>query len=148
MYIKLKNGTPETYSIAALRQDNPQVSFPQVIPDATLAEYDVFPCTPVQYPGADYLHNVQEGPAALIDGAWTQTWRITDASAEEITQRTANEAAAVREQRNIKLSASDWTQVADAPVNSLAWANYRQALRDLPGQPGFPWDVIWPSEPT
>lgn len=57
-------------------------------------------------------------------------------------------AAEIRATRNAMLTACDWTQVADAPVNSLAWANYRQALRDLPEQPGFPWDVIWPSEPT
>ena len=34
--------------------------------------------------------------------------------------------------RNLLLQASDWTQVADAPVNKQAWAEYRQALRDLP----------------
>lgn len=36
--------------------------------------------------------------------------------------------------RNAQLVASDWTQTLDAPVNKAAWANYRQALRDLPAQ--------------
>lgn len=49
----------------------------------------------------------------------------------------------VRANRNERLSASDWTQVADAPVNQEAWAAYRQALRDLPqtytGQGPIPW---------
>jgi hypothetical protein len=38
----------------------------------------------------------------------------------------------VRNWRNAKLIESDWTQVADAPVDKAAWATYRQALRDLP----------------
>ena len=38
----------------------------------------------------------------------------------------------VRLWRNAELAATDWTQVADAPVDASAWAVYRQALRDLP----------------
>jgi len=53
----------------------------------------------------------------------------------------------VREKRNDKLALSDWTQVADAPVDQAAWATYRQALRDLPAQTGFPNTVTWPVEP-
>jgi hypothetical protein len=45
------------------------------------------------------------------------------------------------------LLASDWTQVADAPVDQEAWALYRQALRDVPEQVGFPGVVEWPVEP-
>lgn len=53
----------------------------------------------------------------------------------------------VRTKRDGLLVASDWTQVADAPVDQLAWATYRQALRDIPQQDGFPENVIWPSKP-
>ena len=38
----------------------------------------------------------------------------------------------VRLWRDAKLAATDWTQVAEAPVDASAWATYRQALRDLP----------------
>jgi hypothetical protein len=38
----------------------------------------------------------------------------------------------IRLWRDGELAATDWTQVADAPVNASAWATYRQALRDLP----------------
>ena len=38
----------------------------------------------------------------------------------------------VRLWRNAQLARTDWTQVADAPVDASAWATYRQALRDLP----------------
>jgi hypothetical protein len=53
----------------------------------------------------------------------------------------------VRDQRNRLLAGSDWTQVADAPVDKAAWVIYRQALRDMPQQSGFPSDVIWPTAP-
>ena len=38
----------------------------------------------------------------------------------------------VRLWRNAQLAATDWTQLADAPVDASAWATYRQQLRDLP----------------
>lgn len=59
----------------------------------------------------------------------------------------AQQAAAVRSERNARLTASDWTQVADAPVDQAAWATYRQALRDVTGQEGFPWTIDWPEAP-
>lgn len=59
----------------------------------------------------------------------------------------ATQAANVRQQRNDKLKDSDWTQVADAPVDQAAWAAYRQALRDITAQAGFPWTVTWPDAP-
>jgi len=57
------------------------------------------------------------------------------------------EAEEVRTQRDALLSQSDWTQVPDAPVDQSAWATYRQALRDLPEQEGFPQEVVWPQIP-
>lgn len=53
----------------------------------------------------------------------------------------------VRAQRNQLLADSDWTQVADAPVNQAAWVAYRQNLRDIPEQAGFPLSVAWPVKP-
>jgi len=57
------------------------------------------------------------------------------------------EADEVRTQRDALLSQSDWTQVPDAPVDQSAWAEYRQALRDVPEQAGFPQEVVWPQIP-
>jgi uncharacterized protein YbjT (DUF2867 family) len=53
----------------------------------------------------------------------------------------------VRAERDRLLAASDWTQVLDAPVDRAAWAEYRQSLRDVPQQEGFPTDVAWPVKP-
>ena len=53
----------------------------------------------------------------------------------------------VRQQRNTLLSSTDWSQVADSPVNKETWATYRQSLRDVPTQDGFPWEIVWPTQP-
>ena len=53
----------------------------------------------------------------------------------------------MRHWRNTKLAATDWTQIADAPVDKLAWANYRQALRDLPSSNADPRKIQLPVEP-
>lgn len=57
-------------------------------------------------------------------------------------------AAEARNQRNALLADSDWTQVPDASVDTTAWAAYRQALRDLPEQEGFPENIVWPEKPS
>ena len=56
-------------------------------------------------------------------------------------------ATEVRAERNTKLAATDWTQIADSTADKPAWAAYRQALRDVPSQVGFPQSVTWPQEP-
>lgn len=56
-------------------------------------------------------------------------------------------AEAVRTERNELLTQTDWTQVPDAPVDAEAWATYRQALRDITAQEGFPNDVTFPTKP-
>lgn len=55
--------------------------------------------------------------------------------------------ARARAERDRLLAASDWTQISDAPVNKAMWAEYRQALRDITRQPGFPDAITWPSKP-
>jgi hypothetical protein len=62
-------------------------------------------------------------------------------------QKDAEQAASVRAARNSKLAACDWTQLADSSADKPSWATYRQALRDVTGQAGFPWNVTWPVEP-
>lgn len=55
---------------------------------------------------------------------------------------------AVLAKRATLLVASDWTQLPDVPLETKnAWAAYRQALRDITDQAGFPFDVVWPESP-
>ena len=72
-----------------------------------------------------------------------------------IDNRTTSELAHAHEEaclnfrliRNAKLSACDWTQIPDAPVDKAAWAIYRQALRDLPSNTVDPLNPVWPTPP-
>lgn len=54
-------------------------------------------------------------------------------------------------QRDAALQSSDWTQLPDVPVSNeqrAVWAAYRQELRDVPSQTGFPEQIIWPVSPS
>lgn len=53
----------------------------------------------------------------------------------------------LRSKRDNLLSGSDWTQIADAPVDQAAWAAYRQTLRDLPANTADPFNPVWPVKP-
>ena len=56
-------------------------------------------------------------------------------------------ADAIRGKRNAMLSETDWTQITDAPLSEdkiEKYRIYRQALRDMPEQPSFPYGVEWP----
>ena len=61
-------------------------------------------------------------------------------------RRDAEQATNVRNERNRKLTETDWRFRSDL-TPSPAWIDYCQALRDVPAQEGFPWDVTWPTQP-
>ena len=82
-----------------------------------------------------------------IEGQWFTKYSVADMDAEAIAAKDAEQAKNVRQQRTEKLKDCDWTQLADAPVDKAAWATYRQALRDVTKQAGFPWDIQWPVAP-
>ena len=150
MYVLAPNQTVETfpYSIGALRRDNPNTSFPRNPSDTVLASWNVFPVIDRPAPNYDYAtENCNQVDPTLEDGEWVMTWQVTPASAEEIAERLAEKFGEVRADRNQRLAECDWTQLSDAPVDAAAWAAYRQELRDITSQAGFPWNVTWPDEP-
>lgn len=141
-YLKLTNGVPETYSIGKLRRDHPNVSFPKQPSDALLAEWDVYPYTVLPQPDYDSLvQRCEASPLEQVSGAWIQAWTVEQLPLEDAERN-------VRSKRDSLLARSDWTQVIDAPVDQAAWAAYRQALRDIPSQQGFPYNITWPQEPS
>ena len=82
----------------------------------------------------------------VIENGFAYVVEVVNKTEEEIAADVAAKAAQVRAARDAALTASDWTQVADAPVDKTAWATYRQTLRDLPDAEGFP-DVDLPLSP-
>ena len=55
--------------------------------------------------------------------------------------------AEAREVRNHLLAATDWTAMSDAPTQATTMTTYRQALRDITSQSGWPTTVNWPTKP-
>jgi cytolysin (calcineurin-like family phosphatase) len=92
-------------------------------------------------PSINYERETLEyGVPEQRDGVWYVTWVVNQYPDEVGASR-------VRAKRNQLLAETDWTQVADAPVDKASWATYRQALRDITTQSGFPWEVTWPDAP-
>lgn len=55
----------------------------------------------------------------------------------------------VKRKRGSLLESCDWTQLPDVPLATKeAWTAYRQALRDITTQEGYPLDVVWPVPPV
>ena len=90
----------------------------------------------------DKFYVVGGVPVPLIQ---TKTADLSEAEGGSLNVPTAEDEA--RLIRNQMLTASDWTQVADAPVDQAAWAAYRQELRDVTNQETFPSEVTWPVAP-
>ena len=91
--------------------------------------------------------SLEEGPALLIDGVWTQNYSVTDLSADESAAKVGAQWPIIRAERNKLLVESDWTQLPDAPVDAAAWATYRQTLRDITDQAN-PFAIVWPQGPS
>ena len=85
--------------------------------------------------------------AEKIGDKWFTKYSVGQLDDESKAVKDAETANSIRIERNSKLAECDWTQLADAPIDDLEWAKYRQALRDIPSQAGFPYEVEWPKKP-
>ena len=84
-----------------------------------------------------------------VDTKQVTTSEMTDAEIASQQETTARKAHGQREKRDNLLSHTDWTQGADVPTSIKSkWTDYRQKLRDVPAQSGFPDSVTWPTEPS
>lgn len=139
--------TGQVMTESEFRSLHPNTSFP---PQLTVELLDSFGADPVlngpQAQPTRYQVAFRDG-VEEISGQWFTKFSVADMDANGIAAVDAQAATSARDQRNRLLTASDWTQVADAPVDQAAWATYRQALRDVPTQAGFPHDITWPTEP-
>ncbi len=153
-HVKTTNGTVDTYpyNVGQLRRDNPNTSFPKKIPDDMLESYGVYTVVYTDVPSIDDRTQKAEQASSpsLIDGAWTVGWTTSSKTTEEIQAWDDSMASSNRGKRDGLLTQSDWTQVADAPVDATAWATYRQALRDITSHANFPNlnEADWPVKPA
>lgn len=142
------------------------LGLPKVLTEEVLSDWgaDIVFEGPQATGGTVYQYSQRSG-VREIEGKWYTNYILgpvfTDTPAtEEQPAKTAAEneaaykamkdaeqAASVRATRTQKLSDCDWTQIADSTADKTAWATYRQALRDITVQAGFPWTVTWPDAP-
>jgi hypothetical protein len=116
--------------------------------------------------GTVYQYSQASG-VEQIDGKWYTKYilgpvfidqvvdGVTTTAAEQETAykatKDAEQAKSVRSTRDTKLAECDWRVIKAAETATTlntAWATYRQALRDITSQAGFPWEISWPDQPV
>ncbi len=135
------------------------LGLPKVLTEASLNDWgaDIVFEGPQASGGTVYQYSQRSGVEQL-DGKWYTKYVLgpifvdgdTTAAEQETAykaRKDAEQAASVRTSRTQKLNDCDWTQIADSTADKTAWATYRQALRDITGQAGFPWTITWPESP-
>jgi hypothetical protein len=165
MEIRVKNTGAVMYE-GEFRQLHFGLGLPKVLTEAIINEWgaDIVFEGPQASGGTVYQYSMRQG-VEQIEGKWYTKYVLgpifTDTPAIEETpaktaaeheaeykaMKDAEQAKSVRQQRDAKLAECDWTQLADAPVDKAVWATYRQTLRDVPTQEGFPWTITWPDAP-
>lgn len=160
MEILLKD-TQQIVTDTEFRNLYPDTSFPQILAPDVLADFNAVAIMegPQAVPTSPYEYSQRQG-IEEINGKWFTKYVLgpvfTDndeqTAVEQLNhykaQIDAVQADNVRFMRDQLLKDSDWTQISDAPTNKEAWIIYRQELRDITLQEGFPFNIIWPEKPN
>jgi len=143
MYVKINNNNQIDvfpYSINQLKLDNSNTSFPSSISDEMLASYNVYAVTSIEPPEITLTQYVTRNALPNYNnGRWEISYSVNDMSAEEAEN-------VIRETRHELLQETDYLALSDNTLTT-EMATYRQALRDIPSQSGFPFNVTFPTEP-
>lgn len=157
MEILIKD-TQQIVTDAAFRSMHPNTSFPQVLVESVLADFNAVAILegPQVTPSSPYEYSMRSG-IEEINGKWFTKYSLgpifTDNELESAEDQFAaykaqvdlNQSKQIRAVRDQLLKDTDWTQVADAPVDKAAYAEYRQQLRDITLQDGFPFNIVFPT---
>ena len=137
--------TGEIISDKAFRLRHKNTSFPRVLDDDLLNDFGIdllfegaTPVCPAPY-SYTYRDGVEE-----IDGKWFTKYSLGTYDKKEVDDRVAYN---IRNQRDNLIKESDWRAVSDREIEP-EWKEYRQALRDISKQKGFPHQVKWPEVPN
>jgi hypothetical protein len=137
------------YGPGDLINDNPNISFPDTMSDDLLAQWNIFPVFEAPTPAFDDRTEKVElkTEPILVGGSWIIEWNVISKTNEEIAAYDQKVIDFIKTERNRLLSETDWMALSDNTL-TLEWINYRQALRDVPQQSGFPYNVVWPTRPS
>ncbi len=165
LFVEVATGTPKTK--VQLRQENKHMSLPEAWTDATLEALGVARVTKTDAPDVGEWQVAVKDGVEQVDGVWQERWVTqemfteyteTDEDGVETTvtvqdQKDAKVAAdnaaleaTERATRDDLLKATDHYGLSDVPMTDAMTA-YRQALRDVPQQAGFPQTITWPTKP-
>lgn len=118
-----------------------------IVPASMLALQGVNIVTGDYQPDTHYIDTRRK--VAVTKPVRPTEWHEFDYSSKTWVMNEQRARDAMRSERLRRLAASDWTQLPDVPLETKqAWATYRQALRDVTQQPGFPLRVKWPAAPN
>ena len=153
MMAKIQDGTvvQYPYSISRLRQDNPQTSFPNKMPESALAEWGVVivdqPDAPA-YDGRTQRLSLSDAPS-FVANSWTLVWEIVEKTSEEVSYYDKLVGDNARSKRDTLIAGTDWMALSDNTLTA-EWATHRQALRDITDHANFPYlgEDDWPVEPA
>ena len=141
----------------------PNTSLPSQLSETIINELggDVVFEGPQATGGTVYQYSMSQG-VEQIEGKWYTKYILgptfidtvvdgttTTAAEHEAAYKAskdAEQAKSVRATRATKLSETDWRFRSDMNP-SQEWKDYCQALRDVPTQAGFPWTIVWPTQP-
>jgi hypothetical protein len=133
------------YSVSQLKSDNPNTSFSSPLNPESLADFGAYEV--VRLPAPSFDPNTQklvvQDTPTLNEGVWeisTTAESLTDA---ELAAETESLAIRARTRRDEELAETDRYGLSDL-VMTEDMATYRQALRDVPQQEGFPRTITWP----
>ena len=152
MLIRIENGSLTGYPVDYynFRKLFPSVSFPRYLTPADVEPFDfrLYEYSQIPEDLERYEKTVEGIPTEAENGIYYQKWLIVDMSDEERADKDAKKCQDMRDERSGRLMQTDWTQIADANVDASEWQGYRQSLRDVPSQSGFPWEISWPEPPS
>lgn len=142
---KVINGTVS--AVGDYRSLFPQTSFSESGPTQSfLVENNCLPVS--QFKAHDRKTQKLTPVAPYVEGDQVFTVRVDQLTPDDLAQIKAQKSSEVRLQRDRLLAASDWTHLEDYPKqDKQQWKQYRQQLRDVPQQAGFPDTIVWPTVP-
>lgn len=155
--------TGEVKTQGEWRSANPQVSLPRTWNQIVLDTLNVEAVLETPKPDVGpYQIVIRNGVTQDIKGNWVQAWTVVDMFSDDEEGTKAEKEAAyqagldgvaaksVRTERAQRLAETDWVVIFHTEKGTnipLEWEAYRQALRDITAQDGFPHSVVWPTKP-
>tara|TARA_R100000152_G_C6748751_1_gene172381 strand:+ start:796 stop:1251 length:456 start_codon:yes stop_codon:yes gene_type:complete len=133
--------------LSDLRDKFPNTTFNKTLVAANLTDFGVVEVEEEDVPSFTSSQYIKEKAPVFASGKWSKGWEVVDYTTSELTAIEDGKKATQRENRNKLLAESDWTASSDLTMSD-DWKTYRQALRDVPAQSGFPNTISWPTKPS